>query len=87
MTIIALKLGALKAKGLVIRRSAFHWLCEDGHNCRPSEVIGFCTISMELAEGQAAKNIPMTDELDLQVAIAPRQAGRLRLNHHASPGG
>jgi hypothetical protein len=87
MTIIPMKLGPLKAEGLVIRRSAFHWFCEDGHHCRPREVVGFCTITLELAEGQFAKNIPMTDELDLQVAIASPYAGRLRLSHRVSPGG
>jgi hypothetical protein len=87
MKAVPLKLGELKAEGLVIRRSPIHWLCEDGHLCRPSEVVGFCTISMEVALNQRGSNIPMTDELDFQVAIAPRTAGRLRMDKSSSPGG
>ena len=82
-----LRLGPLSAEGLVIRRSAFHWLCEDGHLCRPSEVVGFCGITLELAPGRRSGSIPMTDELDFQVAIAPRSAGRLRIDASSSPGG
>ena len=84
---IALKLGSLKAGDFLIRRSAIHWLCEDGHTCQPSEVVGFCTVTLEPAPNQRNASLPMAGEQDFQVAIAPRTAGRLRIEKGGSPGG
>jgi len=84
---IALKLGSLKAGDFLIRRSAIHWLCEDGHPCQPSEVVGFCTVTLEPAPNQRNAGLPMAGEQDFQVAIAPRIAGRLRIEKGNSPGG
>ena len=81
MAELLLCLGPLEAEGFVIRRSGIHWLCEDGHLCRPNEVIGFCNISLERAAGQRSARFPMADELELQVAFAPvDQQPRLRCN-------
>ena len=87
MTSLPLSCGPLKAEGFVIRRSGIHWLCEDGHLCRPNEVIGFCNISLEQVAGQQSLNFPLADELELQVAFAPRVGGRLRIAGGNSPGG
>jgi hypothetical protein len=87
MVALPLCLGPLQAEGFAIMRSGIHWLCEDGHSCRPNEVIGFCNISLERAAGQRSARFPMTDELELQVAFAPRCGGRLRISGGNSPGG
>jgi hypothetical protein len=87
MTSLALSLGPLFADGFVVRRSAINWTCEDRHLCRPNEVIGFCSITLEAAPGQRATSTPLSDELDFQVAIAPRHAGRLRIGDSRPPGG
>lgn len=84
---LPLSLGPLAAEGFVIRRSGIHWLCEDGHLCRPNEVIGYCNISLERTSGQRAGQFPMADELELQVAFAPAIAGRLQIGSGHSPGG
>jgi hypothetical protein len=87
MTLLPLSLGPLVADGFVIRRSGIHWLCEDGHPCRPSEVIGYCNISLERVATQRSGSFPMADELEFQVAFAPQVAGRLQIAGGNSPGG
>jgi hypothetical protein len=88
MTPLPLSLGPLVASGFVIRRSGIHWLCEDGHECRPNEVIGYSNISLEKAPGQRSGSAaPMADELEFQVAFAPTCAGRIRISGGNSPGG
>ena len=84
---LPLRLGPLKASPFIIRRTSFNWLCEDGHFCRAGEVIGFCTLTLELGPGERAARTPLADELDLQLAIAPRYPGRLKIGTAASPGG
>jgi hypothetical protein len=87
MTLLALSCGSLKAEGYVIRRSGMHWLRDDGYVCRPSEVIGFCNISLEQASGRRSGLLPLAGEMELHVAFAPRIGGRLRISHGNSPGG
>jgi hypothetical protein len=87
MNSLPLSLGPLKAEGFAVRRSGIHWLCSDGHLCRPGEVIGFCNISLERTSGKHTGSFPFSDELELQVAFAPRSAGRLRIAKGNSPGG
>jgi hypothetical protein len=87
MTTVPLSCGSLNADGFVIRRSGIRWLHEDGHLCRPNEVIGFCNISLEPEAGQRSLNFPFADELELQVAFAPQLGGRLRIASGNSPGG
>ena len=84
---IALKLGSLKAGDFLVRRSAIHWLCEDGHSCASGEVVGFCTVTLEPSPNQRNAGLPMAGEQDFQVAIAPRTAGLLRIETGKSPGG
>jgi hypothetical protein len=87
MTILPLSIGPLAADGFVIRRSGIHWLCEDGHQCRPSEVVGYCNLSLERAISRRGGSPPMADEMEFQVAFAPRFAGRLQIAGGNSPGG
>jgi hypothetical protein len=87
MTALPLSCGPLKAEGYLIRRSGIQWLCEDGHLCRPNEVIGFCNINLEKESGQRSLNFPLADELELQVAFAPQLGGRLQIAGGNSPGG
>src|SRR3569833_2438730 len=84
---IALKLGSLKAGDFLTRRSAIQWLCDDIHLCRAGEVVGFGTATLEPSPNQLNAGLPMAGEQDFQVAIAPRTAGRLRIEKSKSPGG
>lgn len=87
MTALALTCGSLEADGFVIRRSGMHWLRSDGYLCRPNEVVGYCNISLEQGVRQRARNIPLSDEMELHVAFAPPVGGRLRIAGGSSPGG
>jgi hypothetical protein len=87
MTPLPLTCGPLKAEGFSIRRSGIHWLCEDGHLCRPNEVVGFSNITLEHIVGHRSGSVPLADELELQVAFAPKVGGRLKIAGGNSPGG
>jgi hypothetical protein len=84
---IPLTLGPLVADDFAIKRSGIYWLCEDGHHCRPNEVIGYCNISLEKISRQRSGSFPMADEQEFQVAFATPCAGRLRIESGKSPGG
>ncbi len=84
--VLPLKLGPLQADGYVIYRSGVHWLCDDGHECRPNEVIGYCNIGVEHGGGRPLP-AAFPEERELQVAFAPRIAGRLRKAEDSSLGG
>jgi hypothetical protein len=77
----------LEAAGFTINRSGVQWLVEDGHQCRPNEVIGYCNISVEPAGGFRATQAPFADERELQVAFASRCGGRLQIDPSVSMGG
>ena len=87
MTTIPLTLGPLIAEGFVIKRSGVYWLCEDGHLCRPNEVVAYCNIGLERLARQRSGVLPMADEQELQVAFATPCAGHLRIDAGKSPGG
>lgn len=87
MTPLPLSLGPLVAEDFAIKRSGIYWLCEDGHDCRTNEVIGYCNISLEKIARQRSGPFLMTDEQELQVAFATPCAGRLRIKSGNSPGG
>ena len=77
---MALRLGAMRIDGIPIARSAVRWLHEDGHFCRPGEVIAYCNVALG-RNPQARPDIPppFHDEArDLQMAIATPVSGRLR---------
>jgi len=84
---LPLKLGPLVAGGFTIHRSGVHWLRADGDLCRAGEVIGYCNVSLEPSGGGLPGRIPFAEERELQVALAPRAAGHLRLGKSATLGG
>jgi hypothetical protein len=87
MTLLPLSLGPLAADGFKVRRSGIHWLCSDGYESRPNEVIAYCNLSLERTSRRRAGNFPMADELEFQVALAPRCGGRIQTSRKDSPGG
>lgn len=87
MTLVPLVLGPLEAKGFTILRSGVRWLVEDGQWCPAHRPIGFVNVSIEPV-GKLAGGQPMfADEMELQVAFAPRVAGRLKLDGDMARGG
>lgn len=88
VTSIALRIGRLAVPGYTLRRSGIRWLCEDGHLCRPGEVIAFCYISLAPTGRAARPTAPFVEEArDFQIAFAPRLGGRLRKAADSSYGG
>jgi hypothetical protein len=84
---LPLKFGVLQDDKFLIKRSGVTWLCEDGHVCRPNEVIAYCHIGLEPAAGGRAGANPFEGERELQVAFAPRFGGRVHQAVGTSPGG
>jgi hypothetical protein len=87
MMTIPLRAGLLAANGYTIRRSGINWLCRDGHLCRANEPVGYCNITVEPSIGLGRARRAFIDELELQVILAPRLAGRLQIVDSDSPGG
>ncbi len=87
MTSIDLHLGPLRAEGYNISRSGVRWLCESGQYCRPNQVFAYCNISLEPASGRLSGPPPFADELELQIAFAPRIGGRIIINSATARGG
>ncbi|MEO8304050.1 MAG: hypothetical protein ABI724_08015 [Betaproteobacteria bacterium] len=88
MTSIPLRLGTLGAYGFAVQRSGIRWLCDEGHDCRPGEVIAYCNIGLVPSGRSIRAWDPFVDEQrDFQVAFAPRIAGRLRKAADSSRGG
>jgi hypothetical protein len=86
--LVPLRLGPLQAPGFTVLRSGIRWLHEDGHLCRPGEAVAFCNIGLAATEGARADPPPFAGEdIDMQVVLAPRRAGRLRRSAHSSLGG
>jgi hypothetical protein len=85
---VPLTLGPLVAPGFVIQRSGLRWLCDDGHVCRPGEVIAFCNIGLVPDGHGKGGPRPFADETrDFQVALAPRVGGRVSKAADSSHGG
>lgn len=88
MTSLPLRLGRLDVAGFDVRRSGVRWLCEDGHLCRPGDIIGYCGIGLAPMGRAGAGPIPFAEEAqDIQVAFATRAGGRLRIAPDTSQGG
>jgi hypothetical protein len=88
VSLVPLRLGALAAPGLTVQRSGVRWLCDDGHVCRPGEVIAYCNIGLAPAAPATRGALPFADEgRDFQVAFAPRVGGRLYRAPGTSLGG
>ncbi len=84
---LPLTLGPLSAEGHAILRSGVRWLCNDGHVCRPNEVIGYCNVSLERSGGRQTGPGPFVEEMEIQVGFAPRLGGRIRIATGATLGG
>jgi len=82
-----IRLGPLGGESAVVHRSGIHWLCDDGHLCRPNEIIAYFNIGVATTALLGIGSKPFADERVLQVAIAPRVAGRLRIAAGISAGG
>lgn len=82
MTSVPLKLGPLGGDALKVKRSGLRWRCSDGHLCRPNEIVAFCNLSVGGPDAAFGE-----EGFDLQVAFAPRVAGRIRRTGAASAGG
>ena len=55
------------------------WLREDGHLCRPGEVIAYCSIGLTRIGAAPGEPLPFADEMrDLQMALVTPAGGRLR---------
>jgi hypothetical protein len=87
VTSIDLNLGPLRADGYKISRSGVRWLCESGQYCRPNQVFAYCNVSLEPLAGRLSGPPPFAEELELQVAFAPRVGGRIKINSSAARGG
>ncbi len=88
MTEIPLRLGRLEVPGFIVQRSGIRWLYEDGHLCRPGEVIGYCNVGLAATDRSSPAPRPFADEEhDFQIAFAPRCEGRLRISPSTSRGG
>jgi hypothetical protein len=87
MTTIPLLAGPLAANGYTVRRSGISWLCNDGHLCRANEPVGYCNITVEPNPSLGRARRAFVDELELQVILAPRLAGRLKIVDGDSLGG
>jgi hypothetical protein len=88
MSPVPLTLGPLVAPGYVVQRSGLRWLCDEGHVCKPGEVIAFCNIGL-VPDGRGSRGpLPFADEVrDFQVALAPRVGGQVRKAPQSSRGG
>ena len=72
-----LHLGALSADGFSIHRSGIRWLIQPGQFCRANQIFGYCNISLQPAGFRLTGDKSFAEETDLQVAFAPRAAGRI----------
>jgi hypothetical protein len=87
MSAITLRAGAIDVPGLRVVRTGLRWLCRDGQHVAAGEPIAYCNIGLAPVDRGGSGELPFAEEgYDLQVAFAPRVAGRL---HHGelSPGG
>jgi hypothetical protein len=86
---IPLRLGPLAPPGFAVRRSGLRWLREDGALCRAGEAVAYCNVGILPILGASRRfEEAFKDEFqDLQAALAPRVAGRIRRSEISSRGG
>lgn len=83
-----LQLGPLGSASAPVYRSGIFWLCQDGYQARPGEVIGFFNISADKrVAGPAVGNDAVGKGTTRQVAIAPPVGGRVRIPVNNAPDG
>ena len=83
---VPLRLGRLGPFGYKIFRSEIKWVRPHGHLCQPREIFAFCNISLSQNSG-TIQPIFSEEARDLQVAFAPRSAGRVYKLNPTAPGG
>ena len=75
---LPLRLGPLCADGYNIFRSGIRWLIQPGQYCRANQIFAYCNISLEATGIRMSGGLPpFAEEMELQVAFAPRAAGRI----------
>ncbi len=84
---IPLRLGPLRAEGYEVHRSGVRWICEPGQMCRAHQVVAYFNLSVRAARPGQNGPMPFAEERELQVACAPRVAGRLMYDSASAPGG
>jgi hypothetical protein len=84
---IPLRFGALRADGYTIVRSSLRWLRESGQYCRAGQPVAYCNISLEPSGVRISAATSMAEELEMQVAFAPRVSGRLTAREDLARGG
>jgi hypothetical protein len=71
---------------LVVYRSGFRWLCEDGRYCRAGEVVAYCGV--RIVFHPASASLLLADEGGrAQIALVTRVTGRLKQSPDSSRGG
>jgi hypothetical protein len=75
VSVIPLHLGHLRADSHSIFRSGIRWLIQPGQHCRANQVFAYCNVRLE--PDSAVRSPPFFEEIPLQVAFAPRVAGRI----------
>ena len=84
---LPLRLGPLCADGYSVSRSGIRWLIQPGQYCRANQIFAYCNISLEATGIRMSGAPPFAEEMELQVAFAPRTAGRISGGAGAEPGG
>jgi hypothetical protein len=84
---IQLCVGPLGADGYKIHRSGVRWLVESGQICRANQVIAYYNLNIVRVGPALGGSPPFADERELQVALAPRVAGRILYDSQSVPGG
>ena len=87
MSTIPLRLGVFGGPKHTVRRSGIRFLRQDGHYCRPGEVFAYCNVNIEPNGAAGTRAKPLAGELELQMALAPSRAGRLKIATGNSLGG
>ncbi len=75
MSKLPLHLGPLAADGYNIFRSGLRWLVQPGQYCRANQPFAYCNISLEATGMRMQGPPPFAEEMELQVAFAPRVGG------------
>jgi hypothetical protein len=85
---IALKLPPLELTDLVVPRSGFRWICQDGQFCKAGEIIAFCNIAVLSANDPSKRPHAFLDErYEFQAALVLDVDGRVQQNQDSSQGG
>ncbi|HEY8244911.1 MAG TPA: hypothetical protein VII68_15705 [Casimicrobiaceae bacterium] len=84
MSLAPLSLAALGTTVAPVVRSGIRWIHDDGHICRPHEIVGWCNVRVGVPDVDGT----FADEArDLQIAFATRVAGTLKRGADTSRGG